>query len=87
MLSVCRGIDLNNFKLWKPAPHPDAPFGFKGRIVVMEQMVVNEHIQAFLRGDIRRQPRAIEAQKLKSRPDLITLLQAGTLAALRGNYS
>jgi type II secretory ATPase GspE/PulE/Tfp pilus assembly ATPase PilB-like protein len=79
-----QGIDLNNFKLWKPAPHPDAPFGFKGRIVVMEQMVVNEHIQAFLRGDISdANPEAIEAEAKKS-ADLITLLQAGTLAALRG---
>lgn len=79
-----QGIDLNNFKLWKPAPHPDAPFGFKGRIVVMEQMVVNEHIQAFLRGDIAdANPEAIEAEAKKS-ADLITLIQAGTLAALRG---
>lgn len=78
------GIDLNNFKLWKAAPHPDAPFGFKGRIVVMEQMVVNEHIQAFLRGDIAdANPESIEAEAKRS-ADLITLIQAGTLAALRG---
>ena len=78
------GIDLNNFRLWKPKPHPDAPFGFKGRIVVMEQMVVNQHIQAFLRGDIAdANPEAIEAEAKKS-ADLITLMQAGTLAALRG---
>lgn len=79
-----QGIDLNNFKLWKPRTHPDAPFGFKGRIVVMEQMVVNQHIQAFLRGDISdANPESIEAEAKKS-ADLITLIQAGTLAALRG---
>lgn len=78
------GIDLNNFKLWRPRVHPDAPFGFKGRIVVMEQMVVNHHIQAFLRGDIAdANPEAIEKEAKKS-ADLITLIQAGTLAALRG---
>lgn len=78
------GIDLNNFKLWRPKIHPDAPFGFKGRIVVMEQMVVNSHIQAFLRGDIAdANPEAIEAEARKS-AGLITLIQAGTLAALRG---
>jgi type II secretory ATPase GspE/PulE/Tfp pilus assembly ATPase PilB-like protein len=78
------GIDLNNFKLWRPRVHPDAPFGFKGRIVVMEQMVVNPKIQAFLRGDIAdANPEAIEAEAKKS-ADLITLIQAGTLAALRG---
>jgi type IV pilus assembly protein PilB len=78
------GIDLNNFKLWRPRVHPDAPFGFKGRIVVMEQMVVNRHIQAFLRGDIAdANPEAIE-KEAKSSAGLITLIQAGTLAALRG---
>ncbi len=78
------GIDLDNFKLWKPNVHPDAPFGFKGRIVIMEQMVVNPQIQAFLRGDIAdANPEAIEAEAKKS-ADLITLIQAGTLAALRG---
>lgn len=79
-----QGIDLNNFKLWRPKPHPDAPFGFKGRIVVMEQMVVNAQIQQFLRGDIAdANPESIEAEAKKS-ADLITLIQAGTLAALRG---
>lgn len=79
-----QGIDLNNIKLWRPRVHPDAPFGFKGRIVVMEQMVVNSHIQKFLRGDIAdANPEAIEAEARKS-AGLITLIQAGTLAALRG---
>lgn len=78
------GIDLDNFKLWRPKVHEDAPFGFKGRIVVMEQMVVNRQIQAFLRGDIAdANPEAIEEEAKKS-AGLITLIQAGTLAALRG---
>ena len=79
-----QGINLDNFKLWQPRPHQDAPFGYKGRIVVMEQMVVNQHIQAFLRGDIAdANPEAIEKEAKKS-AGLITLIQAGTLAALRG---
>ncbi len=78
------GIDLNNFKLYKPKVHPDAPFGFKGRIVIMEQMVVNQHIQAFLRGDVAdANPENIE-KTAKESAGLITLIQAGTLAALRG---
>lgn len=78
------GIDLNNFKLYKPQVHPNAPFGFKGRIVIMEQMVVNPKIQAFLRGDIAdANPENIEVEAKKS-AGLITLIQAGVLAALRG---
>lgn len=77
------GIDLDNFKLWRPRVHEDAPFGFKGRIVVMEQMVVNENIQKFLRGDIAdANPESIE--KAAKADGLLTLIQAGVLAALRG---
>ena len=79
-----QGIDLDNFKLWKPVISEEAPFGFLGRIVIMEQMVVNHNIQAYLRGDIAdANPEAIEAEAKKS-AGLITLIQAGTLAALRG---
>ena len=36
--------DLDTFTLWRPVPTDDAPFGFKGRIPVMEQLVVDENI-------------------------------------------
>lgn len=75
--------DLDNFKLWRPVPSDDAPFGYKGRVVVMEQMVVNEEIQAFLRGDVEDvHTEAIEAVAKKA--GMPTLLQVGVLAALRG---
>jgi len=75
--------DLNNFKLWKPVVSEASPFGFKGRIVIMEQMVVNEEIQRFLRGDEADvNTEAIEAAARKS--GMVTLLERGVLAALRG---
>lgn len=75
--------DLDTFKLWRPVSTPDTPFGFKGRIPVMEQMVVNEEIQKFLRGDVVDvHTEAIE--KVARESGMITLLQAGVLAALRG---
>lgn len=75
--------DLDTFKLWRPVPTADVPFGYKGRIPVMEQLIVTEEIQAFLRGDVTEiQPEAIEAVAKKQ--GMITLLQAGVLAALRG---
>ena len=49
----------------------------------MEQMVVNEEIQAFLRGDVEDvHTEAIEAVAKKA--GMPTLLQVGVLAALRG---
>jgi type II secretory ATPase GspE/PulE/Tfp pilus assembly ATPase PilB-like protein len=75
--------DFDNFKLWRPIPSDDAPFGYKGRVVIMEQMVVNENIQKFLRGDVKDvHTEMIEAEAKKG--GMLTLLQVGVLAALRG---
>lgn len=75
--------NLDTFKLWRPIPSDDAPFGFKGRIVIMEQLVVGEEIQKFLRGDVEDiHSEIIEATAKKQ--GMLTLLQAGVLAALRG---
>lgn len=75
--------DLDSFKLWKPVPSDDAPFGYKGRVVIMEQLVVDEEIQKFIRGDIDDvHPEAIE--KAAKERGMLTLEQVGVLAALRG---
>lgn len=75
--------DLQNFHLWKPVVSESSPFGFKGRICIMEQMVVNEEIQRFLRGDETDvNAEAIEAAARKA--GMVTLLERGILAALAG---
>jgi type II secretory ATPase GspE/PulE/Tfp pilus assembly ATPase PilB-like protein len=75
--------DLDTFRLWRPVPTDDEPFGYKGRIVIMEQMVVNEEIQKFIRGDVDDvHPEAIE--KVAKQQGMLTLEQVGVLAALRG---
>lgn len=76
--------DIDTCQLWRPVPTDDVPFGYKGRLPVMEQLVVTEEIQQFLRGDIADvNPEAIEAAA--KRQGMVTLLQAGVLAALRGD--
>lgn len=75
--------DLDNFKLWRPVVTDDAPFGYKGRIVIMEQMIVDEEIQKFIRGDIEDvHPETIE--KVAKSRGMLTLEQVGVIAALRG---
>ena len=75
--------DLSTFKLWRPVSSDDAPFGYKGRVVIMEQMVVGENIQKFLRGDVSDvHSELIEAAAKAG--GMLTLLQVGILAALRG---
>ena len=75
--------DLDNFKLWRPKPSEDAPFGYKGRIVIMEQMIVNEDIQKFLRGDVQDVHTEVIEKEAKA-GGMLTLVQVGVLAALRG---
>lgn len=75
--------DLNSFKLYKPVASDTSPFGYSGRIVLMEQLVVNEAIQKFLRGDENDIHTEI-IEKTAKENGMVTLLQAGVLAALRG---
>ena len=73
-----------DFKLWKPMPSEESPFGYKGRNVVMEMMVVNDNIAAFLRGE--RGMISTEAIEAQAREDgLLTLMQQGVISALRGD--
>lgn len=75
--------DLNNFKLWRPVASEEVPFGYKGRVVIMEQMVVSENIQKFLRGDVQDIHTEVIEKEAKNN-GMLTLLQVGVLAALRG---
>lgn len=75
--------DLDNFQLWKPVASDEVPFGYKGRMAIMEQLIVDEEIQKFLRGDIAEVHAEVIEQTAKQR-GMVTLLQAGVLAALRG---
>lgn len=75
--------DLDNFKLYKPVSVPESPFGYKGRIPIMEQLVVTEEIQKFLRGDVADVHTEAIEEAAKSQ-GMVTLLQAGVIAALQG---
>ncbi len=75
--------DLDNFKLWRPVVSELSPFGFKGRIVIMEQMIVGDAIQKFLRGDEAEVHTEIIERSARQQ-GMVTLLEAGVLAALRG---
>jgi type II secretory ATPase GspE/PulE/Tfp pilus assembly ATPase PilB-like protein len=74
---------LDNFQLWRPVVSESSPFGYSGRIVIMEQMVVNEAVQKFLRGDAG-DANADLIEKAARQAGMVTLLEHGVLAALRG---
>ena len=76
-------VDLDDITLYHPVESEEVPFGYKGRTVLMEQLVVSDDIQAFLRGDIKDiNTRAIEDTARSH--GMLTLEQKGILAALRG---
>lgn len=75
--------DLDNMTLYRPVPSEVVPFGYKGRVVIMEQLIVSEEIQKFLRGDSMEFHAEI-VEKTAKEQGMLTLLQVGVLAALRG---
>lgn len=75
--------DLNNFKLWRPVPSESSPFGYKDRMVIMEQMVVGPEIQKFLRGEESDVHTEI-IEKAAREGGMVTLLEKGVLAVLKG---
>ena len=78
------GVDLNNITLYDPVPTEEDPFGYSGRTVLMEQLIVSENIQAFIRGDVADiNTDAIE--KAAKENGMLTLEQKGVLAALKGD--
>ena len=77
-------INLDDITLYHPVATEDIPFGYKGRTVIMEQLVVSEKIQEFIRGDVSDvNTSAIE--KAAKEEGMLTLEQKGLIAALKGD--
>ena len=76
--------NLDHITLYDPVPTEEHPFGYNGRVVIMEQMIVTEDIQRFIRGDVADiHTEAIEEAAKKN--GMLTLEQKGIIAALRGD--
>ena len=77
------GVDLSNMTLYDPVVTEEHPFGYDGRSVIMEQLVVSDDIQAFIRGDVADiNTNMIEETAKKN--GMLTLEQKGVLAVLKG---
>ena len=77
------GVGLSDITLYRPKPTEDVPFGYKGRTVLMEQLVVSQDIQGFLRGDLK-DISADAIERSAKMQGMLTLEQRGIMAALRG---
>ena len=77
------GFNPDHIRLFHPVPTEDNPFGYSGRAVIMEQLVVSEEIAGFLRGSVAdANTKKIEAAAKKN--GMLTLEQKGLLMALNG---
>jgi type II secretory ATPase GspE/PulE/Tfp pilus assembly ATPase PilB-like protein len=71
------------YQLFKPGTSDDDPFGYRGRAVLMEQLVVDEKIQGYLRGDEKKLDAGAIAKDAAAQ-GMITMLQKGVLKVLAG---
>ena len=75
--------NLDTFQLWQPGKSEAAPFGYSGRVMVAELLIVDEAVQGFIRGDSKDiDIKAIENAARSA--GMLTMLQDGVLKALRG---
>lgn len=80
---VLSEVNLDEIKIFDPVVTEEHPFGFDGRTVIMEQLIVSDDIQAFIRGDVADvNTDVIEATAKKN--GMLTLEQRGVLAVLKG---
>ena len=77
-------FNLDSITLYDPVPTEQSPFGYEGRTVIMEQLIVDESIQRFIRGDVESINNE-EIEKSAKAAGMLTLEQKGILAALRGD--
>lgn len=75
--------DLDSIKLYKPGTSTDAPFGYVGRIMILEQMLVSEEIARFIRGEIK-DINVLEIEKAAQAEGMLTMMQDGLLKVLAG---
>lgn len=74
---------LDNIKLWRPGKSEDNPFGYKGRLSILEQLHISPAIQGLLRDQLNiPTTEAIEEQARKD--GMLTMYQDGVLKALQG---
>ena len=75
--------DLNNIVLYRPGTSEENPFGYKGRTVLMEQLIVNDAIIRLISGS----PYDVNAEAITRAArnnGMVTMLQKGVLKALKG---
>jgi len=75
--------DLKKITLYKPGKSQENPFGYKGRVSIVEDFVVTPEIQGMLR-DPTNIPTSDSIEAKAKEQGMITMYQAGLIKALAG---
>ena len=75
--------DLENFKLYKPGKSEENLFGYKGRVTVIEELILTPGIQALLK-DAFNVPSAPQIEAQARKEGMLTMYQDGLLKCLQG---
>lgn len=75
--------DLSGLKLYKPGASDEVPFGYTGRMMIMEQLTVSETIQQLIRGEMK-DINVSQIEKAAVDDGMITMLHDGLLKVIAG---
>ena len=75
--------DLTNLKLYKPGKSEENPFGYKGRVTILEELSISPEIQAMLR-DPFNIPTSDQIEVQARKNGMLTMYQDGILKVLQG---
>lgn len=75
--------NLDTIRLFKPGSSEEVPFGYKGRMMIFEQMLVDDEVQRFIRGDVH-DINVNQIEETARKQGMTTMLQDGLLKVLRG---
>lgn len=75
---------IENMTLYRAVSTPKFPFGYKGRMVIMEQLVVDKNLERYLQTQDAESFDALKVEEIARQGGMLTMLEKATLAALRG---
>lgn len=75
--------NLDTITLYKPGTSEAVPFGYKGRMMIMEQLAVTNNIQKLIRGEMK-DINVAEIEKAAISDGMKTMLHDGILKVLAG---
>ena len=75
--------DIDKIKLYKPGSSDEYPFGFTGRMMIMEQLMMTEGIQQLVRGEMK-DINVHEIERAAINDGMTTMLHEGILKVIAG---